>query len=67
MVELCAYIGTRGIVASAIAAVDIALWDLKAKILESSFVRSLGAEIKMFDNGEPKVSLLYREEFTYAS
>lgn len=35
--------GKRGVTASAIAAVDIALWDLKAKVLNQSLVRLLGA------------------------
>jgi len=35
--------GKRGITASAIAAVDIALWDLKAKVLNLPLVKLLGA------------------------
>lgn len=36
MVRRCRNIGTRGVVSDAISAVDIALWDLKARILELS-------------------------------
>lgn len=36
-------VGRRGVVASAIAAVDAALWDLKAKLLGLPMVRLLGA------------------------
>jgi L-alanine-DL-glutamate epimerase-like enolase superfamily enzyme len=43
MAEQTRNLGRPGIVSTAIAAVDIALWDLKAKLLDLSLVRLLGA------------------------
>lgn len=42
MVRLCRNLGRPGVVSMAIAAVDIALWDLKAKVLQVSLVDLLG-------------------------
>jgi L-alanine-DL-glutamate epimerase-like enolase superfamily enzyme len=42
MHRACRNLGTRGIVMQAISAVDIALWDLKARLLDVSLHRLLG-------------------------
>jgi L-alanine-DL-glutamate epimerase-like enolase superfamily enzyme len=38
----CRNLGTKGLVMQGISAVDIALWDLKARLLDTSLVRLLG-------------------------
>jgi L-alanine-DL-glutamate epimerase-like enolase superfamily enzyme len=43
MVRACRNLGRPGIVSQAIAAVDIALWDLKAKLLDTPLHRLFGA------------------------
>jgi L-alanine-DL-glutamate epimerase-like enolase superfamily enzyme len=43
MIEAVRNIGRPGLASTAIAAVDIALWDLKAKLLNSPLVKLLGA------------------------
>lgn len=42
MVRACRNLGRPGVVACAISAVDIALWDLKARLLDVSLARLLG-------------------------
>jgi L-alanine-DL-glutamate epimerase-like enolase superfamily enzyme len=42
MHRACRNLGTRGLVAQAISAVDIALWDLKARLLDVSLTALLG-------------------------
>jgi len=42
MLQAVRNIGSRGICASAIAAVDVALWDVKARVLDTPLARLLG-------------------------
>ena len=42
MHRACRNLGTRGLVMQAISAVDIALWDLKARLLDIPLTRLLG-------------------------
>jgi L-alanine-DL-glutamate epimerase-like enolase superfamily enzyme len=42
MHRACRNLGTKGLVMQAISAVDIALWDLKARLLDTSLVRLFG-------------------------
>jgi len=42
MHRACRNLGTRGLVMQALSAVDVALWDLKARILDVSLVRLFG-------------------------
>ena len=42
MVRACRNLGRPGVVSMAVAAVDIALWDLKAKLLDLPLCRLLG-------------------------
>ncbi len=42
MVRACRNLGRPGVVSCAIAAVDIALWDLKARLLDLPLCRLLG-------------------------
>jgi L-alanine-DL-glutamate epimerase-like enolase superfamily enzyme len=54
MVRRCRHAGRPGLVSMAIAAVDIALWDLKAKLLELPLCRLLGevsADVPIYGSG----------------
>jgi L-alanine-DL-glutamate epimerase-like enolase superfamily enzyme len=54
MVRACRNLGRPGVVSAAIAAVDIALWDLKARLLDQSLHRLFGAvrdEVPVYGSG----------------
>jgi len=54
MHRACRNLGTRGVVMHAISAVDVALWDLKAKLLRIPLVRLLGRcrdEVPVYGSG----------------
>jgi L-alanine-DL-glutamate epimerase-like enolase superfamily enzyme len=54
MVDAIRNLGRPGVVASAIAAVDLALWDLKARVLDLPLFRLLGAvraEVPVYGSG----------------
>jgi L-alanine-DL-glutamate epimerase-like enolase superfamily enzyme len=54
MVDACRNLGAPGISACAISAVDVALWDLKARVLETALVGVIGranAEVPLYGSG----------------
>src|SRR5262249_31003331 len=54
MLRMVRNVGPRGVCASAIAALDVALWDLKARLLDNSLVpllRSMRVAVRIYGSG----------------